>query len=184
MKEYRVKLELLHPGPLIPILSPLPRDQFIQYLDLSFQIFSEVFSSISHTPQHSLALTFFFSYTRLCSTCDHYIWLSHFLSTWYLHTPLISLLLVEQLIFSQRTVHPRVVLYAHSSHAQVIVCVCTCVSVRTLSRVQLFVFPWIVAMYPSESSVQRIFQARILGMHVHPWWIHVNVWQNQYSIVK
>ena len=23
-----------------------------------------------------------------------------------------------------------------------------------------------------------------LGMHVHPWWIHVNVWQNQYCIVK
>ena len=23
-----------------------------------------------------------------------------------------------------------------------------------------------------------------LEMHVHPWWIHVNVWQNQYSIVK
>ena len=23
-----------------------------------------------------------------------------------------------------------------------------------------------------------------LGSHVHPWWIHVNVWQNQYSIVK
>ena len=23
-----------------------------------------------------------------------------------------------------------------------------------------------------------------LGMHVHPWWIHVNVWQNQYSILK
>ena len=23
-----------------------------------------------------------------------------------------------------------------------------------------------------------------LGMHVHPWWIPVNVWQNQYSIVK
>ena len=23
-----------------------------------------------------------------------------------------------------------------------------------------------------------------LGMHVHPWWIHVNIWQNQYSIVK
>ena len=23
-----------------------------------------------------------------------------------------------------------------------------------------------------------------LGMRVHPWWIHVNVWQNQYSIVK
>ena len=23
-----------------------------------------------------------------------------------------------------------------------------------------------------------------LGTHVHLWWIHVNVWQNQYSIVK
>ena len=23
-----------------------------------------------------------------------------------------------------------------------------------------------------------------LGTHVHPWWIHVNVWQNQYSIEK
>ena len=23
-----------------------------------------------------------------------------------------------------------------------------------------------------------------LGSHVYPWWIHVNVWQNQYSIVK
>ena len=23
-----------------------------------------------------------------------------------------------------------------------------------------------------------------LGTHVHPWWIHVNVWQNQYSIAK
>ena len=23
-----------------------------------------------------------------------------------------------------------------------------------------------------------------MGAHVHPWWIHVNVCQNQYSIVK
>ena len=22
------------------------------------------------------------------------------------------------------------------------------------------------------------------GSRVHPWWIHVNVWQNQYNIVK
>ena len=22
------------------------------------------------------------------------------------------------------------------------------------------------------------------GTHVHPWWIHVSVWQNQYNIVK
>ena len=23
-----------------------------------------------------------------------------------------------------------------------------------------------------------------LGTHVYPWWIHVDVWQNQYIIVK
>ena len=23
-----------------------------------------------------------------------------------------------------------------------------------------------------------------MGTRVHPWWIHVDVWQNQYSIVK
>ena len=23
-----------------------------------------------------------------------------------------------------------------------------------------------------------------LGTHVHPWWIYVNVWQNQYNIVQ
>ena len=23
-----------------------------------------------------------------------------------------------------------------------------------------------------------------LGTRVHPWWIHVDAWQNQYSIVK
>ena len=22
------------------------------------------------------------------------------------------------------------------------------------------------------------------GTHIHPWWIHVNVWQNQYNIIK
>ena len=22
------------------------------------------------------------------------------------------------------------------------------------------------------------------GTHAHPWWIHVDVWQNQYNIVK
>ena len=22
------------------------------------------------------------------------------------------------------------------------------------------------------------------GTHVYPWWIHVDVWQNQYNIVK
>ena len=32
------------------------------------------------------------------------------------------------------------------------------------------------------TNLDSIFKC--LGTHVHPWWIHVNVWQNQYSIVK
>jgi len=24
----------------------------------------------------------------------------------------------------------------------------------------------------------------MMGTRVHPWWMHVNVWQNQYNIVK
>ena len=24
----------------------------------------------------------------------------------------------------------------------------------------------------------------VQGSHVHPWWVHVNVWQNQHNIVK
>ena len=24
----------------------------------------------------------------------------------------------------------------------------------------------------------------MMGTHVYPWWIHVDVWQNQYNIVK
>ena len=31
---------------------------------------------------------------------------------------------------------------------------------------------------------QRWEVGSVLGTHVHPWLIHVSVWQNQYSIVK
>ena len=65
--------------------------------------------------------------------------------------------------------------------------------------VKAMVFP--VVMYGSESwTIKKAERQRIdafgmlwggrweggscLGSHVHPWWIHVNVWQNQYSIVK
>ena len=34
------------------------------------------------------------------------------------------------------------------------------------------------------TSGQTMDKLSCLGSHVHPWWIHVNVWQNQYSIVK
>ena len=30
----------------------------------------------------------------------------------------------------------------------------------------------------------HIVMDEILGTRVHPWWIHVDVWQNQYNIVK
>ena len=32
--------------------------------------------------------------------------------------------------------------------------------------------------------VLKTHPAEHLGTHAHPWRIHVNVWQNQYSIVK
>ena len=35
-----------------------------------------------------------------------------------------------------------------------------------------------------ERWVGRWEGGSCLGTQVHPWWIHVNVWQNQYSIVK
>ena len=35
---------------------------------------------------------------------------------------------------------------------------------------------------PTDEWINKMW--KILGTHVHPWWIHVNVWQNQYSTVK
>ena len=39
-------------------------------------------------------------------------------------------------------------------------------------------------MKPMISQKNMNFLGSGLGTHVHPWLIHVNVWQNQYSIVK
>ena len=30
----------------------------------------------------------------------------------------------------------------------------------------------------------RLGGGSILGTRVHPWWIHVDVWQNQYNMLK
>ena len=30
----------------------------------------------------------------------------------------------------------------------------------------------------------QVVMDEIMGTRVHPWWIHVDVWQNQYNIVK
>ena len=36
-----------------------------------------------------------------------------------------------------------------------------------------------------ESTIQGgWWEGSGLGTHVHLWWLHINVWQNQYSIVK
>ena len=51
--------------------------------------------------------------------------------------------------------------------------------VYSLSFLQLFAIPWTVACQASLSM--EFFQARITegwGLHVTPWLIHVNVWQN------
>ena len=42
---------------------------------------------------------------------------------------------------------------------------------------------WCTGMIQRDDP-QRWEVGSVLGTHVHPWLIHVSVWQNQYSIVK
>ena len=43
---------------------------------------------------------------------------------------------------------------------------------------------WCTGMTQRDVMGREVGGGSCLGTHVHPWWIHVNVWQNQYSIVK
>ena len=43
---------------------------------------------------------------------------------------------------------------------------------------------WCMGMTQGDVVGREVGGGSCLGSHVHPWWIHVNVWQNQYSIVK
>ena len=43
---------------------------------------------------------------------------------------------------------------------------------------------WCTGMIQRDDPPPHGEGGSCLGTHVHPWWIHVNVWQNQYSIVK
>ena len=43
---------------------------------------------------------------------------------------------------------------------------------------------WCTGMTQRDVVGKEVGGGLSLGSHVHPWWIHVNVWQNQYSIVK
>ena len=43
---------------------------------------------------------------------------------------------------------------------------------------------WCMGMTQRDVMGREVGGGSSLGTHVHPWWIHVNVWQNQYSIVK
>ena len=43
---------------------------------------------------------------------------------------------------------------------------------------------WCMGMTQRDVMGREVGGGSCLGLHVHPWWIHVNVWQNQYSIVK
>ena len=37
---------------------------------------------------------------------------------------------------------------------------------------------------PEDGMGREVEGVSGLGTHEHPWWIHVDVWQNQYNIVK
>ena len=43
---------------------------------------------------------------------------------------------------------------------------------------------WCTGMIRSDDVGGRVMGGSWLGAHVHPWQIHVNVCQNQYSIVN
>ena len=43
---------------------------------------------------------------------------------------------------------------------------------------------WCTGMTPREGWVGKWQRGSGWRTHVHPWHIHVNVWQNQYNIVK
>ena len=46
------------------------------------------------------------------------------------------------------------------------------------------VWGWCTGMTQRDDMVWEVGGGSGLGTHVHPWLIHVNVWQNQYGIVK
>ena len=43
---------------------------------------------------------------------------------------------------------------------------------------------WCAGMIQRDVMGREVGGGSCLGTRVHPWWIHVDVWQNQYSIVK
>ena len=43
---------------------------------------------------------------------------------------------------------------------------------------------WCTGMIQTDNMGWEVGGGSGLGTHVHPWLIHVSVWQNQYSIVK
>ena len=43
---------------------------------------------------------------------------------------------------------------------------------------------WCPGMTQREGRGREVGGVSGWGTHVHPWWIYVDVWQNQYNIVK
>ena len=43
---------------------------------------------------------------------------------------------------------------------------------------------WCLGMIQRDDMGWEVGAGFRIGTHVHLWWIHVNVWQNQYSILK
>ena len=43
---------------------------------------------------------------------------------------------------------------------------------------------WCTGMTQRDGRRREVEVGSGWGTHVHPWWIHLNVWQNQYNIIK
>ena len=65
-------------------------------------------------------------------------------------------------------------------------CILSCknrITVYVRCRIQ-HAWGWCTGMTQRDVMGREVGGGSCLRTHVHPWWIHVNVWQNQYSIVK
>ena len=43
---------------------------------------------------------------------------------------------------------------------------------------------WCTGMTQRDGTGREVRGGSGLGTRAHPWWIHVDVWQNQYNIIK
>ena len=57
------------------------------------------------------------------------------------------------------------------------------ITVQVRCRIQ-DAWGWCTGMTRRDGMGREVGAGFRMGTRVHPWWVHVDVWQNQYKIVK